>query len=133
MKIEWRQCQTYEEAQDHFGILYLHEWNEKPFYWGKAHKSAFGGRKRLLNGLYVNPRYALGSRHGIEGCLRHGAKLYIGTLDEEALGCITSVEAFLIHRYGSVMNKPPSATVAPLDIDHAGTVPASIRHAKNSP
>lgn len=127
MQITWNNCKTYEDARDYSRIIYLHEWDNKPFYWGKAHNSFFGGHKRKKDGLHASGRYNAGYRHWIEGCLRHGAKLYVGVLDEEALAYIDEVENFLIHTYGHVMNTKVDAPVRRLDIQHAGDVPASIR------
>ncbi|MEQ1592583.1 MAG: hypothetical protein ABL892_09370 [Thiobacillaceae bacterium] len=126
MKIIWTRCNTYAEARDRSRIIYLHEWNDKPFYWGKAHKSHFGGHKRKLNGLDASGRYNSGYRHWIEGCLRHGAKLYVGQLDEEALAAVDEVENYLIHTYGHEMNTRVRTPKSKLTIEHLGDVPASI-------
>lgn len=128
MTITWQRCKTYDEAKSQARVIYLHEWSGKPFYWGKAHTTFFGGHKRKLDGRFANPRYAFGYRHWIEGCLRHGAKLYIGKLDEEALRRVDDVENFLIRTYGTVMNmKKLPDNVVPLRIKHCGAVPASLR------
>jgi len=125
MKITWKRCLNYEEARDHTGIIYLHEWFDEPFYWGKAHKSYFGGHMRKFNEGQMSGRYNVGYRHWIEGCLRHGAKLYIGILDEEALGLISEVENYLINRYPSEMNTKKLAPTE-LEIMHEGDVPSMI-------
>lgn len=126
MKISWTRCSSYAEARDHSGIIYLHEWNDKPFYWGKAHQSHFGGHKRELNGLTASGRYNSGYRHWIEGCLRHGAKLYIGRLSQEALLAVNEVENYLIHTYGHEMNTRVRVPPRLLTIEHLGEIPASI-------
>jgi hypothetical protein len=128
MQIIWTLCSSYAEARDHSRIIYLHEWHEKPFYWGKAHESHFGGHKRELNGLNASGRYNSGYRHWIEGCLRHGAKLYVGRLDEEALSVVNEVENYLIHTYGHEMNTRVSIPTRSLAIEHLGDVPATIRN-----
>ncbi|SOD88522.1 hypothetical protein [Spirosoma fluviale] len=125
MKIIWKLCLTYEDARNYTGIIYLHEWNDKPFYWGKADKSYFGGHKRICNENKISGRYNVGYRHWIEGCLKHGAKLYIGILDEEALKSISMIENYMIDKYPSEMNKKKLQPVQ-LAIVHAGDVPASI-------
>jgi hypothetical protein len=85
MKINWKRCRNYGEAQNYSRIVYLHEWRGKPLYWGKAHNSFFGGGMRTLDGLSASGRYNSGYRHWIDGCLKHGgSRLYIGILDEEA-------------------------------------------------
>jgi hypothetical protein len=56
MKITWVCCRSYDEARDYPRIIYLHEWNGKPFYWGKADKSFFGGHMREKDGLVASGR-----------------------------------------------------------------------------
>lgn len=125
MQIEWLQCKSYAGAKDYSGVLYLHEWDDAPFYWGKAHKSHFGGHKRLIGGLEASGRYNSGYRHWIEGCLRHGAKLYIGLPDEEALAIMDEIENFLIFSYKPTMSQRVHAPRRQLSITHIGSVPAS--------
>ena len=64
-----------------------------------AHTVFWGGYKRKRDGLEASGRYNAGYRHWTEGCLRHGGRLYIGKLDEEALSCVDEVENYLIHSY----------------------------------
>jgi hypothetical protein len=129
MQISWLRCATYEDAMDKCRVIYLHEWGDEPFYWGKAHESFFGGNMRTVGELTASGRYNPGYRHWIEGCLRHGAKLYIGSLDEAALRRIDEVENFLIATYGSVMNTRVTKPAHHLKICHGGDVPAAItRH-----
>lgn len=126
MQIVWTRCKTYEDAKNYRGIIYLHEWNDRPFYWGKAHRSCFGGNRRKISGSVANGRYSSGYRHWIEGCLLHGAKLYIGQLCAQALASIDEIEQHLIHTYGHVANRNISLVVPELRISHRGEVPASI-------
>ncbi len=126
MKITWVRCRTYEEARDHSRVIYLHEWHGKPFYWGKAHNSFFGGHKRISGELRASGRYNAGYRHWIEGCLRHGASLYIGKLDAEAVRLIDELERYLISRYGQVMNVKRDTPAGRLHVEHAGEIPRSI-------
>jgi hypothetical protein len=128
MKIIWKRCKCYEEARDYSRIIYLHEWNGKPFYWGKAHNSFFGGHKRKRGDLHASGRYNAGYRHWIEGCLQHGGRLYVGQLDDEALPQLDAIENYLIHTYGHRMNTKVEKPVHELNIEHAGDVPASIRN-----
>jgi hypothetical protein len=130
MKIEWILCTSYDEAKDYSRVIYLHAWNDKPFYWGKAHNSFFGGHKRNRDGLHASGRYNAGYRHWIEGCLRHGAKLYIGKLDAETLKHVDEVENYLIHTYGHVMNTKVSGPARQLKITHSGVVPPFITQAE---
>ena len=126
MKITWICCRSYEEAQDYSRVIYLHEWNGKPFYWGKAENSYFGGSSRKRDGLKISARYNQGYRHWIEGCLRHGGRLYIGKLDEEALRCVDEVEGYLIRTYGHEMNSKVAVSSRQLEIEHEGDIPKSI-------
>ena len=126
MKITWTRCNSYEEAKDYCRIIYLHEWNGKPFYWGKAHNSFFGGHKRKRGDLHASGRYNAGYRHWIEGCLQHGGRLYVGQLDEEALAQVDAVENHLIHTYGYQINTKVEAPAQKLNIQHLGDVPPSI-------
>ena len=126
MQIEWIQCQNYDEAKNYSGVIYLHERDGKPFYWGKADNSFFGGHKRKLDGLHASGRYNSGYRHWIEGCLRYGAKLFIGRPEAEARSKIADIENFLIHKYPSVMNDQVIQPAQPLTIRHIGAVPASV-------
>lgn len=126
MNITWTRCRTYDEAKNMCRVIYLHEWDGQPFYWGKAHESFFGGHKRTIDDLTASGRYNSGYRHWIEGCLRHGAKLYVGRLSPEALTNIDEVENYLIATYGHVMNTRFTAPLRHLNIQHLGEVPASI-------
>ena len=126
MKITWNRCFTYKEACDYTGVIYLHEWDEKPFYWGKAHNSFFGGHSRKYNANKMSGRYNSGYSHWIEGCLRHGARLYIGELENEALESINEIENYLISTYPSEMNKRKSL-LQELNLTHEGEVPKSIK------
>jgi len=126
VEIKWVQCSSYDDAKDYARVIYLHAWNEKPFYWGKAHNSFFGGHKRKNEGLHASGRYNAGYRHWIEGCLRHGGKLYIGQLDTEALAAINEVENYLIYTYGHEMNTKVSEPSRELAIAHTGNVPSFI-------
>ena len=125
MTLTWKRCLTYEDARNYTGIVYLHEWNDKPFYWGKAQKSYFGGHMRTYNEGKISGRYNVGYRHWIEGCLRHGAKLYIAILDQKALSAISAVENYLIATYPSDMNTKVLKPIQ-LVLAHEGDVPASL-------
>ena len=132
MKIKWIRCRTYEEARDYSRIIYLHEWNGKPFYWGKAHNSFFGGHKRRRDGPEASGRYNAGYRHWIEGCLQHGGRLYVGQLDEEALRCVDELENYLIHTYGHELNTKVAPPPRQLHIEHEGDIPSSIASRSNA-
>lgn len=131
MTITWTCYKTYKEACDQTGVIYLHEWDDEPFYWGKAHNSFFGGGSRTYEGVRRSGRYNAGYRHWIEGCLRHGARLYIGKLNTEALAVIDEVENFLIHTYPSPpdMNKR-KRPFKHVQLTHEGDIPPFIRENK---
>ena len=133
MKITWVRCESYEAARDHSRIIYLHEWAGKPFYWGKAHNSFFGGHMRMRDGLKASGRYNAGYRHWIEGCLQHGGRLYVGQLDEEALRCLDELENYLIHTYGHELNTKVAPPRRQLHVEHEGDIPASIASRLNAP
>lgn len=114
MEITWEKCDSYEEAKGHSGVIYLHEWSGQPFYWGKVGDSSFG------------QRYNAGYRHWIEGCLRHGACLFIGKLDQEARNHINDLEKYLICKYGSVMNKQRKKPKTQINFEHKGNIPDVI-------
>jgi len=126
MKITWVHCRSYEDAKNYSRILYLHEWDGKPFYWGKVENSFFGGNPRKRDGQQLSGRYAPCYQHWIEGCLRHGARLYVGKLDDEAMQCINELEKFLIHRYGSEMNRRIEPFGTHIAVQHEGDVPSCI-------
>ena len=113
-KIEWVKCAKYRDAIEYEGVIYLHEIDDGPFYWGKAHRSSFG------------VRYNSGYRHWIEGSLKGGGCLYIGILDNDGLEVIDELEMQLIHQYGTVMNQQIVEPSTIRDIQHVGEVPVSI-------
>lgn len=131
MKITWKLCLEYKDACNYTGVIYLHEWYGNPFYWGKAHKSFFGGHMRKHNESKMSGRYNSGYMHWIEGCLRHGANLYIGELDTESLKSISEIESYLISAYPSEMNKR-KPIFKELSIIHDGEIPRSITNNKLS-
>ncbi len=112
MQITWRRCLTYAAAAKSQGVVYLHEWNGAPFYWGLADN--FG------------KRYNVGYSHWIEGVLQHGGRLYIGKPDNLGKFKLEDVEYALINKYGSLWNKKRKTTKLQ-DITHAGNVPETIQ------
>ena len=73
-------------------------------------------------GKRYNPSY----KHLIEGCLRHGACLFIGKLDEEARKHIDDLENYLICKYGSVMNERSKKPTTQINFEHKGNIPYTI-------
>lgn len=126
MNIQWICCHSYQEARNYRNIIYLHEWDGKPFYWGKAHNSYFGGHMRRIDGFTASGRYNSGYKHWIEGCLRHGASLYVGKLPDTGVHTIDEIENFLISTFPSEMNSRIKTVISPVNITHSGEVPRSI-------
>ena len=123
---------SYEEAKDYFDIIYLHEWNGRPFYWGKVDKSKFGGASKFVGDRRLNARYNPGYKHWIEGCLRHGACLYIGQIEERGEYSLDEIEGFLIAKYPSEMNRRVRAPLTLQQVDHEGEVPISVKGGSNA-
>ena len=101
MILNWKKCPTYEQARNYRNIIYLHEWDGNPFYWGKAHTSYFGGHMREIDGFKASGRYNAGYRHWIEGCLKHGSSLYIAQVDPNGEYTIDEIETYFIATYSS--------------------------------
>ncbi len=97
------------------------------FYWGEAENRFFGGHTRKHELGKMSGRYIVGYRHWIEGCLRHGAKLYVGKIDADGFAAIDAVENYLIATYGSELNTKKLAP-ADLTLEHIGDIPASISY-----
>lgn len=126
MKITWKHVRSYEEAKDYFEIPYLHEWDNCPFYWGIVAGAKFGGSKRKSDPSDGNARSGPSYPHWIEGCLQHGGRLYFGRVGDKGEYELDQIEAFLIARYPSKMNKRISVAPNIQHIDHDGDVPQSI-------
>lgn len=124
--ITWVRCLNYDSAKDFSRVIYLHEWNGRPFYWGKAHNSFFGGHKRKQDGLHASGRYNSGYKHWIEGCLQHGGKLYVGRLGALGIRRIDEIEQHLIREYGHAMNFKIKETSKPVLLAHVGDIPDCI-------
>ena len=71
-------------------------------------------------------RYNPGYKHWIEGCLQHGGSLYIGRVKNPGDLTLDQVEAFLIARYPSKMNKRELGALRIDPIEHEVDVPLSI-------
>lgn len=128
IKIHWVKCRSYKEAQGFRGIVYVHSWNDKPFYWGKAEKSYFGGGTRKhSDGSKQSSRYNYGYRHWIEGCLRHGGSLHIGKLDSKGKEIIDQLENYLINWYPPEINKKSKPLTDDIPIIHSGDIPPFIK------
>ena len=132
MKITWKRVCSYEEAKDFFEIIYLHEWDGSPFYWGIVDGAKFGGTKRKGDPNDRNGRYGPSYAHWIEGCLQHGARLYIGQVENKGEYSLDQIEAFLIARYPSKMNKRKRTVLTIQEIGHYDDVPQSVLYGGRS-
>jgi hypothetical protein len=128
MRIEWTRCLNYEQARNFKHCIYLHEWSDKPFYWGKIRNSFFGGHMRTLDGIRASGRYNAGYKHWIEGCLQNGARLYLGQLTRNGPYSIDQVENYLIATYPSQMNVRLTWVDFTLYLKHEGDIPAVLRN-----
>lgn len=130
MTIHWTRCDSYQEAKDFTGIIYVYFWpGEKPFYWGIAHGSYFGGHQRKVAGTDQkrSGRYSNSYSHWIEGCLQHGAKLYIGQVGKKDLEHIEIIENHLINTFGHQRNRKITPGVFVESLIHQGEVPDFIK------
>ena len=134
MTLFWNKCLTYQEAKDYTRVIYLHEWFGEAFYWGKADDSFFGGnkRERKIDGRKCSGRYGLSYTHWIEGCLKHGASLYMAEILENPEGyTLDEIEGYLIVNYGSEMNRKKISSkhieIQYEGIQHEGEVPETIK------
>lgn len=87
LRIHWKKVGSYEEAKDFHSAVYIHDWQDAPYYIGKLGETVFGGSPRSIRGSLKypdnsNPRYGSSYSHWIDGCLEHGANLYIGTFPD---------------------------------------------------
>ncbi|MEY2335099.1 hypothetical protein AAE485_14990 (plasmid) [Acidithiobacillus ferriphilus] len=128
MHIRWTLCRSYDDARDFTGVIYLHERDGKPLFWGKAEKSAFGGHSRIIDGLKFSVRYPESYRHWIDACLAQGDRLYIGEIvgteigNEENHLKIAEICKFLLMAYPAAYNKPQESATY-FDLRHTGYVP----------
>jgi hypothetical protein len=127
MRIRWIQCKSYDEAKNFHDVVYLHEWNSKPFYWGICNNSVFGGNPRTIDGRRRNPRYGPSYRHWIEGCLQHGGKLYIGLPTERENYSLEDIELTLIAQFQAGMNAEVNARIIVQNIEHSGAIPSFMK------
>ena len=127
IRIRWTRCRTYDDAKDFRGVVYLHEWNGSPFYWGKCDESVFGGNARRIDGKKRNPRYGRAYRHWIEGCLRNGGALYVGVPQHSDGKRLSEIESALDAMYPATMNDPSKRSAVPQEMSHEGDVPICIQ------
>ena len=127
IRIRWTRCHTYDDAINVLGVVYLHEWDGSPFYWGICDRSVFGGNTRQIDGRKRSPRYGSSYRHWIEGCLRHGGSLYVGVPQDLDGKTLQEIEGVLIVQYPATMNSPSKTSHVRHEISHEGDVPVCIQ------
>ena len=127
IRIRWKRGHTYDDAKNYIGIIYLHEWNGSPFYWGICDGSVFGGNARQIDGKRCNPRYGSSYRHWIEGCLRHGGSLYVRVPQDLDGKSLQEIESVLIVKYPAIMNSSSKTIPVRHKMMHEGDVPECIR------
>jgi hypothetical protein len=118
--VTWTRCGSYEEARNYGACVYLHEWSGKAYYVGKVDRTFFGGR--------YGPSY----RHWIDGCLEHGARLYVGSLDNEGQGVLDAIESILIEALNPPKNVRRTDLKQDIALHHIGEVPAQLQEQRNS-
>ena len=82
---------------------------------------------RIHEGVRASGRYNVGYRHWIEGCLRHGASLYLGQIQFNDLYTIDEIENYLIHNFPSDMNKKRLDVSTSIVLEHTGDIPVCLR------
>jgi hypothetical protein len=87
--------------------------------------SVFGGNPRVIEGAKRQPRYGSSYRHWIEGCLEHGATLYIGKCSADEQFDLELVESTLIAELPSDKNRDAGRKV--YDLIHLGEIPLCVR------
>jgi len=112
VSVRWKQINSYDEASSNLAKgIYIHDWDNKPYYVGQLKGSTFGTR---YNSAY---------RHWIDGCLKHGARLYIGSIGQSDMEYLDEIENSVIqflNPSGNRRRKPPSVK---LKLAHEGQVP----------
>ena len=116
INVMWTRFISYEEVRNQSSCVYLHEWFGKVYYVGIVRRGTwFGGR------------YGKSYSHWIDGCLEHGAKLYLGTIDDTDKDFLDTVEALLIKRLEPPKNVRKPYPRYEITLSHSGVVPSSVR------
>ena len=122
--IEWKECFSYEDARDFYSCVYIHEWDGRAYYIGKVGVSVFGGNQRDVGGRRRAPRYGSSYRHWIDGCLEHGARLFIGIPPQQD---IDDAENKLIALLQPVKNRDGGYDNPWITLNHVGDVPEYLK------
>jgi hypothetical protein len=132
LTVVWKQCASYEDAEEFDHVVYLFEIKGRPFYWGKAEESFFGGPKRERRSDRTEHcgRYGPGYDHLVKAfLLQKGHRLFIGKLGKSGRERVKSVELYLIRTYGSRMQPFCGREPPCLDVKHTGVRPRCIQDA----
>ena len=130
VRMVWTEPGSYDDAQDFFHCVYIHEKDGRIFYVGEANTSSFGGygRRKICkdgkwDGEMRNPRYQSSYRHWIDALLSTGSRLFIGEVEDT--GRVTEVERHLRWQLQPELDRdrsnPPKES--PNQITHLGDVP----------
>ena len=112
----WKKYCSYEDVREVRACVYLHAWAGRAYYVGKLGRSWFGGR--------YGPSY----RHWIDGCLEHGAELYVATLpDDNDRSVLDAVESALIDKLRPLKNIRKPGIESDLYLHHVGDIPEQLR------
>lgn len=114
--IKWKRYNSYDEASsDTSKGIYIHDWQGKPYYVGMLSGSTFG------------TRYISAYRHWIDGCIEHGARLFIGSVVQTDVEYIESIETIVIQLLNPLKNRIRKLPQAKLHLIHEGQVPEYLQ------
>ena len=126
VRIRWKRHKSYEDAQGCHGVVYLFEGKGRPFYWGKADRSYFGGNKRQLGEREACARYCTSYEHLITSFLMLDGRLYIGEPTLPKGVTLDHVEDYLITEFPPVIPARPPKTHLNLRLVNTGDLPACL-------
>lgn len=115
--IEWKQYTSWVEASSDLNKgLYIHDWSPtKAYYVGKLQRATFGRR------------YNKGYSHWIDGCIEHGARLFIGSVNQADSKYIESIESTIIQFLKPIKNHMRKLPKDKLHVTHKGQVPTYLQ------
>ena len=127
VRIHWKRYASYEEAQDCHRVIYLFEGKGRPYYWGKADRSYFGGNKRPRGDGKACGRYCPSYDHLITAFLMLGGRLYIGepTLPDGVT--LDDVEDLLTRKHEPEIPARPGKCNLSLRLRNSGELPECLR------
>jgi hypothetical protein len=129
VRIRWRRYTNYEDAQNCNGVVYLFEGKGRPYYWGKADQSCFGGNKRPLGYVTACGRYGTSYDHLVTAFMMLGGRLYIGKPAMPEGVTLDDVEDSLIAKYPPHIPAKPPKPRFNLRVLNVGSKPACLPYA----